>query len=92
LSSCTAVYRADNGDQYIAGYRRSGYTSFPAAATQDLQRRIETSLDTDLQSPINYSVELDVHAHSPGDLVIDVSYVGRIARHLLATRDVMAPE
>jgi hypothetical protein len=65
--------------------------AFPQQVPQDFSRRIESSLDTNLQSPINYSWNVSYTRSLPGKLVVDVSYVGRIARHLLATRDVMAP-
>ena len=65
--------------------------TFPQQVPQDFSRRIESSLDTNLQSPINYSWNVSYTRSLPGKVVIDVSYVGRIARHLLATRDVMTP-
>lgn len=65
--------------------------AFPQQQPQDFARRIETSLDTNLRSPINYSWNVSYTRKIPGSLVIDVSYVGRIARNLLATRDAMTP-
>ncbi len=65
--------------------------AFPQQQPQDFARRIETSLDTDLQSPINYSWNVSYTRSVRGGFVVDVSYVGRLARHLLATRDVMTP-
>ena len=62
---------------------------FPQQQPANNARRIETSLDTNLQSPINYSWNVSYTRSLPKGMVIDVSYVGRIARHLLATRDVM---
>ena len=63
--------------------------AFPQRQPSDFARRIETSLDTNLQSPINYSWNISYTRELPGKIAVDVSYVGRIARHLLATRDVM---
>ncbi|MEQ1762343.1 MAG: TonB-dependent receptor [Pyrinomonadaceae bacterium] len=63
--------------------------AFPQQQPANFSRRIETSLDTNLQSPINYSWNISYTRELPGKLVVDVSYVGRLARHLLATRDVM---
>lgn len=65
--------------------------AFPQQQPSDFSRRIETSLDTNLQSPINYSWNLSYTRSFAGGLVVDASYVGRFARHLLATRDVMTP-
>ncbi len=65
--------------------------AFPQQQPQDGNRRIETSLDTNLRSPINYSWNISYTRELPGKIAIDVSYVGRIARNLLATRDAMTP-
>ncbi|MCB1026035.1 MAG: hypothetical protein KDB79_16685, partial [Acidobacteria bacterium] len=62
---------------------------FPQQKPQDNSRRIETSLDTDLQSPTSYSWNFSYGRQLPGKMYIDISYVGRLAKHLLATRDVM---
>lgn len=63
--------------------------TFPQQQPADNQRRIETSLDTDLVSPINYSWNLSYGRKLPLKMYLDVSYIGRAARNLLATRDVM---
>lgn len=64
---------------------------FPQQQSANNSRRIETSLDTDLVSPINYSWNVSYGRKLPGKMVVDVAYVGRLARNLLATRDVMSP-
>jgi len=51
--------------------------------------KIEGSLDTDLVSPINYSWNVSYGRRLPGKIWIDAAYVGRLARNLLASRDVM---
>jgi hypothetical protein len=66
-----------------------GNLVFPQQQVANNTRRIETSLDTDLQSPINYSWNLSYTRTLPRSIVVDLSYVGRLARHLLATRDAM---
>ncbi|MBX3265593.1 MAG: TonB-dependent receptor [Acidobacteria bacterium] len=69
----------------------------PAAATFPQQqpfndsRRIEGSLDDDLVSPINYSWNVSLGRRMPWGMYVEASYVGRLARNLLAARDVMAP-
>lgn len=75
----------------LAGIVAPTTLTFPQQQPSDTSRRIETSLDTNLHSPINYSWNISYTRQLPTNLVIDVSYVGRIARDLLATRDVMAP-
>jgi hypothetical protein len=52
--------------------------------------RIESSLDSEIVAPINYSWNFTYERELPHGLVIQTSYIGRIARNLLASRDVMA--
>jgi hypothetical protein len=51
--------------------------------------KIETSLDQNLVSPINYSWNVSYGRRLPGNIWMDAAYVGRMARNLLAGRDVM---
>lgn len=60
----------------------------PALFAQD--RRIETSLDSELVAPTNYSWNVTFERELPKGFVFQTSYVGRLARNLIATRDVMA--
>lgn len=60
----------------------------PAGFAQD--RRIETTLDSRLKAPINYSWNVTFERELPRGLVLQTSYVGRMARNLIASRDVMA--
>ena len=60
----------------------------PIVSNPDLGK-IETSLDTKLQSPIHYSWNVSYGRKLAWDMYVDVSYIGRAARNLLATRDVM---
>jgi hypothetical protein len=64
---------------------------FPQQQPANFARRIEFSLDTNLVSPINYSWNVSYTRQLPTKMVVDVSYVGRRARNLLAQRDVMMP-
>jgi hypothetical protein len=63
--------------------------TFPQTLPQDFGRRIEGSLDSNLVSPINYSWNFTYGRKLPKGLYVEGSYIGRLARHLLATRDVM---
>lgn len=56
----------------------------------DEDQRIESSLDSTLVSPTHYTWNLSYGRQLPKGMYIEASYVGRKARHLLATRDVMA--
>ena len=57
----------------------------------DEDTRIEFSLDSNLQSPVNYSWNFTYGRKLPKGLYIEASYVGRKARNLLVQRDIMAP-
>jgi hypothetical protein len=63
--------------------------TFPQTQPQDFQRRIEGSLDTNLVSPINYSWNATYGRQFGKGIYVEASYIGRLARNLLATRDVM---
>lgn len=56
----------------------------------DEDTRIELSLDSTLRSPINYSWNFTYGRKLPKGFYVEASYVGRMARHLLAQRDIMA--
>jgi carboxypeptidase family protein len=63
--------------------------TFPQTQPQDGARRIEGSLDTNLVSPINYSWNFTYGRQFGKGIYVETSYIGRLARDLLATRDVM---
>jgi hypothetical protein len=73
----------------LPGITVPGNLVFPQTQPQDFQRRIEGSLDSNLVSPINYSWNFTYGRKAPKGLYVEASYIGRLARHLLATRDVM---
>jgi hypothetical protein len=64
---------------------------FPQIQPQDFSRRIEGSLDSNLVSPINYSWNLTYGRQLPKGITFEASYIGHLARNLLATRDIMQP-
>lgn len=63
--------------------------SFPQTQPGNFARRIEGSLDTNLVSPINYSWNLTYGRQFGKGIYVEASYIARLARNLLATRDVM---
>ena len=65
--------------------------TFPQTApfTNPGQGKIETSLDQELVSPINYSWNVSYGRRLPWDIWVDAAYVGRLARNLLIGRDAM---
>lgn len=65
--------------------------TFPQQQPLDNARRIEGSLDDNLQSPINYQWNVTYGRELPKGIYVEASYIGRLARHLLASRDVMTP-
>lgn len=65
--------------------------TFPQRQPPDNSLRIETSLDEEIISPTSYSWNLTWERKLPKGLVLQASYIGRDAKNLLASRDVMMP-
>ena len=62
---------------------------FPLTEPADQQQRIQSSLDDSLITPVNYSYNLSFARDIGKGFTVEFSYVGRLARDLLVTRDVM---
>ncbi len=56
----------------------------------DERQRIETSLDATITTPTHYTWNASFGRSLPKGMYIEASYIGRSARNLLATRDVLA--
>ena len=67
-----------------------GKLTFPSQQPADGSRRIETSFDSKLVAPTNYSWNVTYERQLPHGLVVQAAYLGRYAKDLIATRDVMA--
>ncbi|MGZ4814754.1 MAG: outer membrane beta-barrel protein [Terriglobales bacterium] len=65
--------------------------SFPQQQPGDNSLRIESSLDSNLTTPKSYSWSATFERQLPHGSMIQVNYLGRAGRHLLAQRDVMQP-
>jgi hypothetical protein len=63
--------------------------TFPLITPADEDQRIESSLDSSLTTPYNHNINLTFERQMGHGLTIHASYVGRFARNLLATRDIM---
>jgi hypothetical protein len=63
--------------------------TFPLLTPADEAQRIESSLDDNLVSPIHYSWSASFGRQLKGGLFVEASYIGRKARNLLVTRDIM---
>jgi carboxypeptidase family protein len=63
--------------------------TFPLTVPADEDQRIEVSLDDTLTTPYNYSVNFSYGRELGKGFAFEASYVGRFARNLLATRDIM---
>jgi Carboxypeptidase regulatory-like domain len=74
----------------LQGIVLPGNLTFPQQKPLDFSRRIESSFDENLKAPTEYSWNLVFERTLPHGLGIQAGYVGRAARNLLATRDVMA--
>jgi hypothetical protein len=68
-----------------------GALTFPQQRSANFARRIESSLDGSLSSPINYSWNFSYQRDLPGGMVLEAAYIGRSARDLLAGRDAVQP-
>jgi hypothetical protein len=66
--------------------------TFPQQQPMDFARRIEDSLDSNLHAPKEYTWNLTYGRELPGKMTLQLSYIGRVAHDLLATRDTMALE
>lgn len=62
---------------------------FPLMTPADEDQRIEGSLDDRLTTPLNYSVNFAVSRELGRGFSVEAAYVGRLARNLLLTRDIM---
>ncbi len=65
--------------------------AFPQGQPDDSFRRIETTLDDKLTTPYNHSFNLSMARELGRGYSIEAAYVGRIARSLLISRDVLTP-
>jgi hypothetical protein len=63
--------------------------SFPLTTPANEDQRIEQSLDDTITTPYNHSVNVSYGRELGKGLSFETAYVGRFARKLLATRDVM---
>ncbi len=63
---------------------------FPLQQPVDEAQRIESSLDSTLTTPVNYNWNFSIGREFGDGLFMEVGYIGRLARNLLATRDIMA--
>jgi hypothetical protein len=63
--------------------------AFPLTVPADEDQRIEVSLDDTITTPYNYSVNFSYGRELGRGFAFEASYVGRFARNLLATRDIM---
>ena len=56
----------------------------------DEAQRIETSLDATIKSPTHYTWNVTYGRQLPAGMYFEAAYVGRSARNLMASRDIMA--
>jgi hypothetical protein len=60
------------------------------AGLEQCPERIESSLDATIQTPTHYTWNVSWGRMLPKGIYVEASYIGRLARHLLAARDVNA--
>jgi hypothetical protein len=73
----------------LPGITFSNQLSFPLTQPSDQAQRIETSLDSAITTPYNYNINVTYEREIRKGLSIQASYVTRMARNLLAQRDIM---
>jgi len=64
--------------------------SFPLSQTPDYSEQIQSSINSNLTAPRNYVWNLTLERQLPKQGVLTLSYIGRVARNLLAQQDVTA--
>ncbi len=74
----------------LPGITPPGNLTFPQTAGFTGARPIQSSLDSALVAPTNYTWNFTFERELPHGLVVQASYLGRSARNLIASRDVMA--
>ncbi|MEW6128823.1 MAG: TonB-dependent receptor [Acidobacteriota bacterium] len=74
----------------LPGISTPAKLTFPLQTPADEAQRIESSLDDTIITPVNYSWNFSYGRKLPGGLFVEAAYIGRSARNLLATRDIMA--
>jgi Carboxypeptidase regulatory-like domain len=74
----------------LPGITTPGNLTFPLTVPSDESQRVESSLDDTLRTPIHYNWNFSFERQLPAGLHFEASYVGRAARKLLLTRDIMA--
>src|SRR5439155_1081968 len=76
----------------LPGITVPGQLTFPLQKSeQTFPTRIESSLDSVLTTPKNYTWSFTVEHQLPMNSVLSVSYIGRLGRNLLAQRDIAQP-
>jgi hypothetical protein len=81
----------DQNVRALPGLNVPDRLNFPLQHPMDGRRRIEASLDNTITTPINYNWNFSIGRELPKGLYLEVSYLGRKANNLLASRDVMTP-
>ena len=74
----------------LPGIEVPGTLTFPLTVPSDESQRIESSLDDTLRTPTHYSWNISFERQLPAGLHFEAAYIGRAARKLLLTRDIMA--
>jgi len=97
LSSCTPnlgpQFTGFNQDvRSLPGITIPGDLTFPQQKPfKKYPTAIESSLDSQLTTPKNYAWSVTYERQLPKNAVLQVSYVARLGRHLLAQRDIATP-
>lgn len=74
----------------LPGINPPANLTFPQTARFTAARPIQSSLDSAIKAPTHYTWNLTFERELPHGLVVQASYIGRSAKNLIASRDVMA--
>ena len=78
-----------NGNQFFPKTPKGGFPfTYPPAGTG---LAIQWGLDNGIKTPYSYTIDFSVGRELPGNMSIEVSYVGRLAHRLLSQEDLAMP-
>ena len=90
LTSLNTVPQTDfNGNPFFPATPKGGFPfTYPPAGTA---LAIQWGLDSGIKTPYEYTVDFSVGRELPGNMSLEVSYVGRLSHRLLGQEDLAMP-
>ena len=90
LTSLTTIPQTDaNGNPFFPATPTGGFPfTYPPAGTA---LAIQWGLDSGIKTPYEYTIDFSVGRQLPGNMSLEVSYVGRLSHRLLGQEDLAMP-